>query len=203
MENSPSPSSSKISPPDTGWAEKNREILCQTPFLSVSRADFVSPMRPDGRPWIVVHRKKAVVVIPKTPDGKFVLIRQERPPVQAVICEFPAGQVDAEVSEEELFATARRELREETGMASPKELVKLGSVHSSPGFTDEHQTIFLAEEVVVVDEVPEGDPENSDEAIEGMEWLSSDELTAWVRAGKIHDANSMAAYALLAAHGKL
>ena len=102
--------------------------------------------------WTVVHRKAAVVVAPMTPEGKLVLVRQERIPVRALLWEFPAGQIDEENSSDEavIRATAVRELREETGYepAAGVELVDLGYFFTSQGFTDEHNHLFLARGVV-------------------------------------------------------
>lgn len=185
------------------WQEVESFILCHTPHLSVRQTLHSSPLRPKGRPWVIVHRKPAVVIIPRTPEGRFLLIRQERPPVQAMICEFPAGQVEGVVGEEDLEAAARRELREETGMICPGPLQKLGSFFSSPGFTDEQQTIFLAEGVEVADPVALGDPSGADEAIDGVILLTGKELIEWVRAGLVRDGNTLAGFAQLMANGKL
>jgi ADP-ribose pyrophosphatase len=181
------------------WQVLAREELCRTPHLTVHEECVASPLRPQGRPWIVVERKPAVVIVPRTPEGEFVLIRQERPPVQALLYEFPAGQIDGASTPASIEETARRELREETGLVCPGPLLRLGSFFSSPGFTNEQQTIFLAEAVVVADEVPRGDPTGSDEAIAGLAFLSPEGLTKWVTEGRIRDGNSLAAYALLTA----
>jgi len=53
-----------------------------------------------------------VLVIPVTPEGQLVMVRQFRPARNAYTLEFPAGGVDGSESGE---AAARRELLEETG----------------------------------------------------------------------------------------
>ncbi len=78
------------------------------------------------------------------PSGRFILVRQYRPPIDAYVLEFPAGLIDPE---EEPEATALRELAEETGYCGtitwfgPRAL-------SSPGMTREG--VFLA--MIDVDE---------------------------------------------------
>ncbi|MBF0276861.1 MAG: NUDIX hydrolase [SAR324 cluster bacterium] len=68
------------------------------------------------RLWECVHRKNrsdAVIIIPYlVPSGKYILIKQFRPPVNAYILEFPAGLIDAGETPEQ---AAVRELKEETG----------------------------------------------------------------------------------------
>ncbi|MBF0289677.1 MAG: NUDIX hydrolase [SAR324 cluster bacterium] len=68
------------------------------------------------RSWECVHRKNrvdAVIVIPRlNSSGRYIVIKQFRPPIGNYILEFPAGLIDAKETPEE---TAVRELKEETG----------------------------------------------------------------------------------------
>lgn len=58
----------------------------------------------------------AVVIIPITEEGKFIMIVQSRPNTkEEVLVEFPAGMVD---EGEDSLASAKRELLEETGYIS-------------------------------------------------------------------------------------
>jgi 8-oxo-dGTP pyrophosphatase MutT (NUDIX family) len=173
------------------------EILCETPHLVVSRELLSSPLKPQGRPWLVVRRKPAVIVIPRLPDGTFLLIRQERPPVRRLMLEFPAGQIDGEMTETDLEETARRELLEETGYEAEGSLIRLGRFFSSPGFTNENQTVFLANvNPQRAGESPDACPE-PDEAIAGIEFLSLEELRAAIAEGRVCDANTLAGFAYL------
>ena len=65
---------------------------------------------------MVARRHTAAVVAPRTVDGRFILIRQERIAVRRVLWEFPAGQVDGEINETTIYETALRELGEEAGV---------------------------------------------------------------------------------------
>jgi ADP-ribose pyrophosphatase len=67
------------------------------------------------------------------PSGRYVLIRQFRPPTGRYIFEFPAGLVDAGETYEQ---TAIRELREETGYVGSVERVS-PALYSSPGLISE------------------------------------------------------------------
>ncbi len=95
---------------DHDWRILSSENICETPHLRVERQRIATPTRPDGVSWIVAQRHTAAVVAPRTVDGKFILIRQERLAVQRVLWEFPAGQVDGEVNDTTIYQTALREL---------------------------------------------------------------------------------------------
>jgi ADP-ribose pyrophosphatase len=104
----------------------------------------------DGHPrtWEMASRRKAagaVVIVPRLlPSGRFVLVRQYRPPVDAPVLEFPAGLLDEGEAPAEC---ARRELAEETGyQGTLRQLI--GPCLSSPGMTGE--SLYLA--LVDVDE---------------------------------------------------
>ncbi len=87
--------------------------------------------------WECVHRSQrseAVIIIAQLqPSGRYVLIRQFRPPTGRYIFEFPAGLVDAGETYEQ---TAIRELREETGYVGSVERVS-PALYSSPGLISE------------------------------------------------------------------
>src|SRR5436190_24295272 len=95
-----------------GWKTLADEMLFANPYLEVHRVSVTSPTRPKPFTWTVCHRKGAVVVAPRTEDGRFVLVRQERVPIRATIWEFPAGQIDDHADADAIKATGLRELRE-------------------------------------------------------------------------------------------
>ena len=129
-----------------GWATAGDETLFANPYLEVHRVTVTSPTRPTPFEWTVCHRKSAVVVAPRTAEGKFLLVRQERVSIRATIWEFPAGQIDDATEEDAIRATGLRELREEAGyeMAPDGEIHSLGHFFPSSGFTDEHSHLLLA-----------------------------------------------------------
>ncbi len=95
---------------------------------------------PNGRTHTVqiVRHAPSVVLIPVQDDGRVVLIKQFRAPLDREIWEFPAGRVDEGESAED---AARRECEEEIGRV-PQILERLASFYPAPGFCDE-QLIFF------------------------------------------------------------
>ena len=116
------------------------EKVYQGHFLSLSR-DVVR--LPDGREAAreFVNHPGAVMVVPILPDGRLVLERQFRYPVQRVMVEFPAGKLDPG---EGGLACAQRELWEETGYRAER-WAKAGVMHPVIGYADEFIEIWFAD----------------------------------------------------------
>jgi ADP-ribose pyrophosphatase len=183
-----------------GWRLAGDEVLFANPYLEVHRVFISTPTRPEPFHWTVAHRKGAVVVVPVTEDGKYLLVRQERVPIRATIWEFPAGQIDDTEDADAIRATGLRELAEESGheLSASGELIALGLFFPSCGFTDEHSHMLLARPVVPL---AHGAKPDEAEAITECRAFTAEELKAMVACGEIRDANSLSAYARLCAMG--
>ncbi len=91
------------------------------------------------REMVVVHPGDAVAILPV--EGEFCyLVRQYRSAIHETILEAPAGTMEPGETPEE---TARRELGEETGLDASY-FQPLGSILTTPGFSDEHLYLFVA-----------------------------------------------------------
>lgn len=142
---------------------------------------------PDGRIADVdlVRHAGAVAILPMDADGNLVLIRQYRHAIGAMFLEIPAGSLEAGEEPEDC---ARRELREEIGMA-PGWLRQLGAFYPAAGYTDELLRIFLAGELMA--DALEGD---EDELIE-IERFSPERVLEMAATGEIQDAKTLIALA--------
>jgi ADP-ribose diphosphatase len=187
-----------------GWQTVSKETHFQNDYLEVWTEEIRTPARPAPRKWTVVHRKKAVVIAPMTPEGKIILIRQERIPIRAAIWEMPAGQIDEAKDQDTgaIEAVALRELREETGfeLAEGGELISLGDYFTSPGFTDERGYFFLAR---AVRPSAEGPIRDESESILDCQAFSAHELSRMIDTNEIRDANTLGICARLVARGFL
>ena len=110
-------------------------------FLCLDRIGY-RDRRGRERTWEAAMRRGnrgAVEVIPLLhPSDRLLLIQQYRPPMDAVVLEFPAGLIDAGEAPEN---TAVREVREETGYTGTVRWISSPTC-SSPGMTGE--TVHLA-----------------------------------------------------------
>ena len=193
-----------VVPESDGWETVSREMHFRNDHLEVWTEEIRTPARSAPRKWTVVHRKKAVVIAPMTPEGKIILIRQERIPIRTALWEVPAGQIDQTKDHEgdAIEAVALRELREETGfeLAEGGELISLGDYFTSPGFTDERGYFFLARPVRPS---PQGPARDESEAILDCQAFSPDELGRMIETNEIRDANTLGICAHLVARGLL
>ncbi|MET3643462.1 NUDIX hydrolase [Streptococcus gallinaceus] len=135
----------------------------------------------------LIFHKGAVCVLAVTPEDKIVLVRQFRKAIERVIYEIPAGKL--EVGEEDaLQAAALRELEEETGYTTDK-LTLLSDFYSAIGFCNERLRLYLAENLVKV-ENPR--PQDEDEVIELYE-VTLEQALDLVARGEICDAKTIMA----------
>ena len=152
------------------------------------RGHFLYAMRdtvrlPDGNEAFreyVIH-PGAVMVVAELPDGRLVLERQFRYPVQSVMVEFPAGKLDPG---EDSLACAKRELLEETGYTA-RQWARAGVLHPVISYSTEFIDIWFARELTA-----------GQRQLDAGEFLdvfsaSTDELLQWCRDGRITDAKTL------------
>lgn len=128
----------------------------------------------------------AVAVVPVCDDGKILLVRQFRYPTNKVLLEIPAGKLDMGEHPDECVV---RELEEETGYLS-KNIIKLTSIYTTPGFTDEVIHLYLARQLTKTSQ-------NLDEdEFLNVEAYTPEEIKKMIGNGEINDAKSMLALLL-------
>ena len=135
-----------------GWQKVTSRFADTGPHVSVEYAQYITPARSRAVSWTVVHRKAAVAIAPVLEDGRYLLVQQERIPVQRILWEFPAGQLDVpieDVTRELIEHTALAELREEIGaeLVEGGQLQPCGYFFPSQGFTQEHIYLYIAKPV--------------------------------------------------------
>lgn len=124
--------------PARQWTRTDSKYLFQSRWYAVRQDALTSP---EGQSitYTVVEHPGFVVIVPLLPNGRVVMERIYRYPLQRVQLECPSGGLDGEAPE----IAARRELEEETGYRADR-LIDLGKYAASSGISDEEFVIFLA-----------------------------------------------------------
>ena len=170
------------------------KLMYDSPWWQLYEDDTV---RRDGTPGNYVRLQTtagggAILVIPRTPSGKHLLIKIYRYPVDRELWEFPAGLVE---KGEDPVNTAVRELQEETGLVATSARL-FGTQYPVAGVMSDRFYTVLAE-------VPETDDSQlelqTEEGILGSRWATLDELRAMVQSNEILDNVTLGAVARLLA----
>jgi ADP-ribose pyrophosphatase len=163
---------------DGSWLTLGRNYLYRNPWCAF-RVDEVALPSGTTIEYGVLEGGGFASVVPFTQDGKVVLVRQWRQPLDAFTLELPSGGVDPG---EDPRQAAERELFEETGFRAVG-LEHLISVHTSTGRTDEVCHLFRCRAV----RDPGGPRPEPTEFIEVVE-LPLGEALRRVSSGAITDA---------------
>ncbi|MGV3489347.1 MAG: NUDIX domain-containing protein [Tuberibacillus sp.] len=135
----------------------------------------------------VIKHPGAVAVIAVTKEGKLVLVKQYRKPLERLLFEIPAGKLDPG---EEPEACALRELKEETGY-SCESIEHVVSFSTSPGFADEVLHVYYTDSLI------SGDRKlDEDEFLDNYE-VTLEEALKLVKTEAIYDAKTVYAVQFL------
>ena len=130
----------------------------------------------------VVEHPGGVAILPLYRDGTVSIVRQFRYPFRQVVTELPAGKLERG---EDHRPAALRELEEEVGVRAG-ELIYLGYLYTSPGFSTEVLHMYLARDLE-----PGVCHPDDDEFLE-CERIPFDQLVEQVVSGVICDAKTVA-----------
>ena len=128
-----------------------------------------------------VKHPGAVVIVPMLDDGRLVLERQYRYPVDRVMIEFPAGKLDAG---EDPLLCGQRELLEETGYTA-REWARAGQMHLAIAYSTEIIHVYFARGL-------QAGPRQLD-AGEFLDVIAATpgQLLDWSRSGELTDAKTL------------
>lgn len=125
---------------ELAWKTVDSDIVYSCPGFDVRRDEVILPDDTETS-FHYVEQPPGVVVLPFTPEGEVVVIEEWRQPVGRINRSLPAGSADGE--DADLAATARRELREETGFEAD-EVEHFLSAEPSNGLVDSTRHFFRA-----------------------------------------------------------
>lgn len=173
------------------WKTLSSEEVYKTPWISVRRDEVLNHT---GQPLtysVVELHHPSVFIIATNPKGQIFMQRCYRYPIDKTIWNFPAGHSDGE----EPLKAAKRELLEETGLASD-DWVHLGRLYQSAGIGNMPLEAFWAKNVQPADGERDGL-----EQIDEQQFMSITDIEKLIRQGEFEDAPMLAVFCLAQTHG--
>lgn len=125
------------------WKKINEKKVYDNAWINVSEHQVVNPNGKKGIYGKVSFKHKALGIIPLDYDLSTWLVGQYRYTLNEYSWEIPMGGGSLQ---NDIIESAKRELKEETGLEARK-WTKLLRIHTSNSVTDEEGFIFLAEEL--------------------------------------------------------
>lgn len=155
------------------------QTLLETPFFKVIKR---------GKYYVVTeaYEVNAAVILARDTEGRYLLVQHYRGAIDQDSLEAPRGGRN---KDESLAQTARRELLEETGYTS-ESWVLLGKLHTNTSLIQSAVEVYLAVDAVQVTTETDGETK-------GTLAYTGQEIKALIRAGKITDAHTLSAWAML------
>ncbi len=151
--------------------------------------DHINNRLPNGKLAAreVARHVGASAVVPVDGDGNVWLVKQFRAPIDQILLEVPAGKLD--YKGEDRLEAAKRELQEETGL-SAGEWTHLTDIVTTPGFSDELISLYLARDLSA------GESHPDDDEFLNVVKVPLNELTAMIARGEVTDAKTICAVLL-------
>jgi len=132
-------------PDMTPWPRLSQRIVGDYRIFRLAEEAFLRPAVDDRasatHPFYVILSCDWINVVPITPEGRVLLIRQFRSGTEEITIEVPGGMVEA--SDVDPTDTARRELEEESGYRADR-IVLLRSLRPNPAILRNWCHLFVA-----------------------------------------------------------
>ncbi|HAF60919.1 MAG TPA: ADP-ribose pyrophosphatase [Anaerolineaceae bacterium] len=148
----------------------------------------VGVILPNGKQKVYdrINHRDSVTILPLDADGNIWFVKQFRLGSTSELLELPAGVME---EGEEPIGCAKREIREEIGMAA-SQWKKLGSYYLAPGYATELNHAFLAQDLF-------SSPLDMDEdEFLHVEQFPIQTVLRMLHEDSIHDGKTLAALAL-------
>lgn len=165
------------------WTTISKKEVYDNPWIRVEEHQVLTPARKNGIYGKVSFKNLAIGIVPIDNMGYTWLVGQYRYTLDEYSWEIPMGGGE---KEETALESAKRELKEETGLEA-EDWSLLLKIHTSNSVTDEVGYVYLAKDL------SQGETEFDDTEDLEIWYLPFQEAYQMVLDGKITDAISMAA----------
>lgn len=164
------------------WKTQSVKTVYENPWIKLEEHQVITPAGKEGIYGKVHFKNRAMAIVPIDQDGNTWLVGQFRYTLDEYSWEIPMGGGPVD---QDLLESAKRELKEETGLSASK-WTELMKIHTSNSVTDEWGLIYLAEDL------SEGETEFEDTEVLQIKKLPFQEALDMVMKGEITDSISVA-----------
>ncbi len=165
------------------WKRLKSAVVYDNPWITVFDEKVLNPNGGESQYGRIHFKSKAIAIVPLDEDGNTWLVGQNRYTTDEYSWEVPMGGSDA--GEDPIY-TAKRELKEETGLTAGK-LEQIMRLHPSNSITDEEDFVFVATNL------EQGETDFDDDENLQVRKLSLVDAIEMVKRNEITDAISVAA----------
>ncbi|MCP9235461.1 NUDIX hydrolase [Lewinella sp. JB7] len=165
------------------WTTKSSTVAYENPWIRVEHHEVVNPAGNDGIYGLIKYKNHAIGIVPVDDHGNTYLVGQYRYALGTYSWEIPEGGCPVGTDP---LATAKRELKEETGLVA-EEWTQVMEFHLSNSVTDEWGVAYLARGLTQQDSEPEDTEQLK------LRKLPLSEAIAMTLDGRIKDALSILA----------
>lgn len=133
------------------WKRLASKVIFENPWISVLEDHVINPGGGENHYGHVHFKNIAVAIVPLDEDMNTWIVGQDRYTLGEFSWEIPMGGAP---QDEDPLESARRELKEETGLSADRwsQVMKL---HTSNSITDEVGYVYIAQELAEGDASPE------------------------------------------------
>ena len=164
------------------WKTTKINPVYENPWIKVEHHEIINPAGNEGVYGKVHFKNRAMGIIPIDEDGNTWIIGQYRYTLDEYAWEIPMGGGPLE---EDKLESAKRELKEETGLTAEK-WTEIMIIHTSNSVTDEVGYVYLAQELT------QGETEFEETEVLKIKKLPFAQAVEMVMKGEITDAISVA-----------
>lgn len=164
------------------WTILTSSIKYDNKWIKVTEHEVLNPAGGQGIYGVVSFKNKAIGIIPVDKEGYTWLVGQYRFPLEEYSWEIPMG--GGPIGENPL-ESAKRELKEETGL-SAKKWTSIMRIHTSNSVTDEEGFVYIAEDLTA------GETEFEDTEVLNIKKIHLRDAVDLIMQNKITDSISVA-----------
>lgn len=145
------------------WKLKKSEHLVQDEWIDFRKEVYELPDGSEFGPFYNYSRRNFVVIVARTKEDKYIIVKQFRHGIKKITRELCAGGIE---EHEDPLQAAKRELQEETGYTSTH-WTHLMTTYSNPTLADNYAHLYFAD----------GCEKVSDLHLDATEFLEIEEIT--------------------------